>query len=129
MTPIWLQQKFVLAVHEESIAEHGRLMGLRDLGMLESALARPQNPLAYSETEPSLERLAAAYAYGIAANHPFADGNKRTALIASISFLSLNGVRIAPDRADAYRTFLGLAAGAVSEEELAQWFAKNTAAR
>jgi len=108
------------------LAEHGGPPGIRDLGMLESALARPKNLYAYSETEPSLHRMAAAYAFGITANHPFVDGNKRTALIASITFLKLNGLQVTAEKADRYLTFYGLAAGTVSEEELAAWFARNT---
>jgi len=126
MEPIWIQQQVVIAAHEESLAEHGGPTGIRDLGMLESALARPKNLFAYSETEPSLCRMAAAYAFGIAANHPFVDGNKRTALIASITFLKLNGLQVTADKAERYLTFYGLAAGTVSEEELAAWFARNT---
>ena len=128
MEPIWIQQQVVIAAHEESLAEHGGPPGIRDLGMLESALARPKNLYAYSETEPSLHRMAAAYAFGITANHPFVDGNKRTALIASITFLKLNGLQVTADKADRYLTFYGLAAGTVSEEELAAWFARNTSA-
>jgi death-on-curing protein len=126
MEPIWIQQQVVIAAHEESLAEHGGPPGIRDLGMLESALARPKNLYAYSETEPSLHRMAAAYAFGITANHPFVDGNKRTALIASITFLKLNGLQVTAEKADRYLTFYGLAAGTVSEEELAAWFARNT---
>jgi death on curing protein len=122
MEPIWVQQRVVIAAHEESLAEHGGPSGIRDLGMLESALARPKNLFAYSETEPSLEQMAAAYAFGITANHPFVDGNKRTAFIASITFLRLNGIRIVADKAETYLTFYGLAEGSVTEEQLARWF-------
>lgn len=125
MDPIWLQTKFVIRVHEESLAEHGGPSGIRDIGMLESALARPRNLFAYSETMPSLQRLAAAYAFGITANHPFVDGNKRTAFVASYTFLRRNGIYILAERAEAYRTFYGLAEGSVSEERLAEWFARN----
>jgi death on curing protein len=128
MEPIWIQQQVVIAAHEESLAEHGGPPGIRDLGMLESALARPKNLYAYSEIESSRHRRAAAYAFGITANHPFVDGNKRTALIASITFLKLNGLQIIADKADRYLTFYGLAAGTVSEEEMAAWFARNTSA-
>ena|ERR1700678_2733128 len=128
MEPIWIQQQVVIAAHEESLAEHGGPPGIRDLGMLESALARPKNLYAYSEIESSRHRMAAAYAFGITANHPFVDGNKRTALIASITFLKLNGLQIIADKADRYLTFYGLAAGTVSEEEMAAWFARNTSA-
>jgi death-on-curing protein len=128
MEPIWIQQRIVIHVHEESLAEHGGPSGIRDLGMLESALARPKNLFAYAETEPSLQRMAAAYAFGITANHPFVDGNKRTALIASVAFLKLNGLRVTADKADRYLIFYGLAAGTVSEDELAEWFVRYTSA-
>jgi death-on-curing protein len=128
MEPIWIQQNVVIAMHEESLAEHGGPSGIRDLGLLESALARPKNLLAYSDKPPSLQRLAAAYAFGIAANHPFVDGNKRTALIASVTFLRLNGLRLTADKGDRYLTFYGLAAGTVTEEALAEWFERNTVA-
>jgi death on curing protein len=129
MEPIWVQQRVVIAAHEESLAEHGGPTGIRDLGMLESALARPKNLFAYSETEPSLGRMAAAYAFGITANHPFVDGNKRTAFITSMTFLLLNGIRISADKAETYLTFYGLAEGSVSEEQLAEWFVLNQVKR
>lgn len=116
----------VIDAHEESLVEHGGPSGIRDIGMLESALARPKNLFAYAETEPSLQRMAAAYAFGIAANHPFVDGNKRTALIVSLTFLKLNGLLVTADKADRYLTFYGLAAGTVSEDELAEWFVRYT---
>lgn len=119
----------VIDAHEESLVEHGGPSGIRDIGMLESALARPKNLFAYAETEPSPQRMAAAYAFGIAANHPFVDGNKRTALIASVTFLKLNGLILTADKADRYLTFYGLAAGTVSEEALAEWFVKHTVPR
>jgi death on curing protein len=128
MEPIWVQQRVVIAAHEESLAEHGGPAGIRDLGMLESALARPLNLYAYAETTPSLQRLAAAYAFGIAANHPFVDGNKRTALIASVTFLRLNGLRLMAEKSETYLAFYELAAGTFSEEELAQWFTAHTTA-
>lgn len=126
MEPIWIQQRMVIDAHEESLVEHGGPSGIRDIGMLESALARPKNLFAYAETEPSLQRMAAAYAFGIAANHPFVDGNKRTALIVSLTFLKLNGLLVTADKADRYLTFYGLAAGTVSEDELAEWFVRYT---
>jgi death-on-curing protein len=128
MEPIWIQQRMVIAAHEESLAEHGGPSGIRDLGLLESALARPKNLFVYSETEPSLQRMAAAYAFGITSNHPFVDGNKRTALIASMAFLKLNGLQVTADKADRYLTFYGLAAGTISEDELAEWFMRHTVA-
>jgi len=128
MEPKWIQKRVVINAHEESLAEHGGPSGIRDLGLLESALARPRNLFAYSETEPSVQRMAAAYAFGITANHPFVDGNKRTALIASLTFLKLNGLRLIAEKADRYRMFYGLAAGTVSEDDLAEWFLLHTIA-
>jgi death-on-curing protein len=119
----------VIEAHEESLTEHGGPSGIRDMGMLESALARPKNLFAYSEAEPSLQRMAAAYAFGITANHPFVDGNKRTAFIASVTFLKLNGLILTADKADRYLTFYGLAAGTVSEDALAEWFVQHTVPR
>jgi death-on-curing protein len=126
MEPVWVLQQAVLLAHEESLAEHGGPSGVRDLGLLESALARPKNLFAYSESEPSLPRMAAAYAFGTVANHPFVDGNMRTALIVSIGFLKLNGLLLTADKADRYVTFYGLAAGTIGENQIADWFEKNT---
>ena len=125
--PVWILQRMVIAAHEESLAEHGGPPGIRDLGLLESALAKAKNLFAYSGSEPTLARMAAAYAFGIVANHPFVDGNKRTALIVSLAFLKLNGRNLLADKADRYRVFYGLAAGTVSEDEIAEWFERNTA--
>lgn len=108
------------AVHDRQLAEHGGLAGVKDQGLLESAMSRPVNKFGYGETEPCA--LAAAYAFGIARNHPFADGNKRTAWVMARLFLKLNHVEIAFDKADAIRTMLALAAGDLSEEALADWF-------
>jgi len=115
-------------MHEESLMLHGGPEGVRDLGLLESALARPKNLLAYSGHLPSLAQLAAAYAKGIVANHPFVDGKKRTAFIVSVTFLRLNGTDLTAPREDRYLTFWKLAAGEISEAELAQWFAEHTTA-
>ena len=100
---------------------------MRDLGLLESALARPKNVFAYSENTPSLARLAAAYAKGIIANHPFVDGNKRTAFTVSLTFLKLNGRKLTAPKEDRVLTFWRLAAGEITEEQLAEWFERNTA--
>ncbi len=127
MEPIWIQQRVVIAAHEECLAEHGGPSGIRDLGLLESALARPKNLYAYSEVAPNLQQMAAAYAFGITANHPFVDGNKRTALITSMTFLKLNGVKVLAEKADCYLTFYRLAAGEITEVQLAEWFDRNTA--
>ena len=126
MTKIrWLLEETLTAIHHRQIAEHGGGDGLRDEGLLLSALARPQNLLAYGDPPPDLASLAAAYAYGIARNHPFIDGNKRTALVAARTFLILNGVDLDATQDDKVLTFLKLAEGALSEEELADWIRKR----
>jgi death-on-curing protein len=114
-------------MHEEALMHHGGAEGVRDIGLLESALARPKNLFAYAEEIPSLARLAASYAKGIVANHPFLDGNKRTAFIVSATFLFLNGIKLTASKEDRVITFWGLADGSVSEEQLAQWFERFTA--
>jgi death-on-curing protein len=118
---VWVREDVVLAVHLRQLAEHGGGEGIRDEGLLQSALARPQNLLAYGSPPPDLAGLAAAYAYGIARNHPFVDGNKRTALIVSRLFLLLNGMDLVATQEEKYSTFLALAAGELSEEDLANW--------
>jgi death-on-curing protein len=122
---VWLLEETLTAIHHRQIAEHGGSEGLRDEGLLLSALARPQNLLAYGEPAPDLACLAAVYAYGIARNHPFVDGNKRTALVAARTFLILNGVDVEATQDDKVLTFLKLAEGAISEEELADWIRKR----
>ena len=126
--PNWIRQDVVLRLHEESLREHGGPEGVRDLGLLESALPHPKNLLASSEETPWLARLAAAYAKGIVANHPFVDGNKRTAFIVSLTFLRLNGLEVTATREDRVMTFWNLADGTLSEDQLTQWFDTNTAA-
>jgi death-on-curing protein len=118
---VWVREDVVLAVHLRQLAEHGGGEGIRDEGLLQSALARPQNLLAYGDPSPDLASLAAAYAYGIARNHPFVDGNKRTALIVSRLFLLLNGMDLVATQKEKYSTFLALAASELSEEKLANW--------
>ena len=118
---VWVREDVVLAVHLRQLAEHGGGEGIRDEGLLKSALARPQNLLAYGDPPPDLAGLAAAYAYGIARNHPFIDGNKRTALIVARLFLLLNGRNLLATQEEKYSTFLALAAGKLEEEELANW--------
>jgi death on curing protein len=126
--PVWIRQDVVLRMHEEALMLHGGLEGVRDLGLLESALARPKNVFAYSEQAASLAQLAASYAKGIVANHPFADGNKRTAFTVSVTFLKLNGLQLTAAKEDRVLTFWSLAAGEITEPELALWFAEHTAA-
>lgn len=116
----WLRIDAVLAMHRRQLAEHGGGDGVRDLGLLESALARPQNIAAY-EPDADIARLAAAYAFGIAKNHPFVDGNKRTSLVACRTFLALNRYQLTATPADKYLTFLSLAEGTMSEEEVTEW--------
>ena len=113
----------VLAIHDEQLTVHGGSAGLRDVALLESALNRPLNKWNYEQAE--LLELAAAYGYGIARNHPFIDGNKRTALLAIYTFLGVNGVDFIVPEADAAAMILSLAAGEVSEENLARWIRDN----
>ncbi|MGC1780064.1 MAG: type II toxin-antitoxin system death-on-curing family toxin [Xanthobacteraceae bacterium] len=119
----WLSRPIVLAIHDEQLVMHGGSGGVRDAGMLESALNRPVNKPNYEDAE--LPELAAAYAYGIARNHPFVDGNKRTSLLALYTFLGINGVDFIVPEADAAAMILSLAAGEVSEESLARWIRDN----
>ena len=117
---IWIATEVAVAAHAEQLAEHGGGAGTRDAGALESAMARPQNLAEYGE--PDAAALAAAYAFGIARNHPFVDGNKRTAAVVSETFLALNGHALDSSDAEVVVTFVALAAGELSEEELADWF-------
>jgi death-on-curing protein len=122
---VWLLEETVIAIHQRQVSEHGGIEALRDEGLLSSALARPQNLLAYAQPRPDLAALAAAYAYGIARDHPFVDGNKRTALVAARTFLLLNGVNLEASQDEKYLTFLQLAQGTVTEEQLADWIRKR----
>ncbi|MBA4780646.1 type II toxin-antitoxin system death-on-curing family toxin [Sphingomonas ursincola] len=117
---IWVRQDVVLALHDEQIAEHGGLSGIRDPALVESALARPLNLAAYGE--PDAADLAAAYAFGLARNHPFADGNKRSAAVVALTFLLLNDVAFEITEAELVVMTMALAAGDLSEEEVARWF-------
>jgi death on curing protein len=121
--PEWLDIEIMLDIHAEQLALFGGPDGVRDAGLLESALARPVNKFAYGETD--LAALAAAYAFGIARNHPFVDGNKRAAFAALIVFLGLNGIDFAPAPEAATAIMLSLAAGEVGEEILAHWIRDN----
>lgn len=120
MSWIWVDSAVAIAAHEEQLAEHGGAIGIRDPNMLESAMARPLNLVAYGE--PDAAELAAAYAFGIARNHPFVDGNKRTAAVVSETFLVLNGLRLTCDDVELVTTFLALAAGELTVEQLSNWF-------
>jgi death on curing protein len=115
----WIQAALISAVHEEQLAEHGGGQGLRDANLLESALAKPEQ-LAHSGT-PDLADLAASYGYGISRNHPFVDGNKRTAFVAVELFLVLNGFELEASDAECVLTMLSVASGDLSEAEFASW--------
>jgi death-on-curing protein len=121
--PRWLTIDEVLVIHERQLSQFGGAAGLRDRGMLESALSRPQNKWLYEQA--GLEELAASYAYGLAKNHAFIDGNKRVSFIVMMAFLRLNGVQFAPEPAAATAIILDLAAGLVSEDGLTRWIRDN----
>ena len=121
---VWLEASVALAVHDEQLAEHGGAGGVRDAGLLESALARPLQLASYGE--PDVADLAAAYGFGIARNHPFIDGNKRTAFVAVELFLVLNGWSLTADDANCVLTMLALASGELSEAEFATWVRKHS---
>jgi death on curing protein len=121
----WLQLHMVEAMHAESIERFGGSPGTRDPGLLESALARPVNIHAY-EPEADIFRLAAAYCAGIVKNHPFVDGNKRTGILAANAFLHLNGFVFSPDEATVVTMIVGLAAGDIGEDTVAEWLRANS---
>ena len=123
----WVATEVALAAHAEQLAEHGGGEGVRDAGALESAMARPRN-LALLE-QPDAAALAAAYAFGIARNHPFVDGNKRTAAVIAETFLALNGLALAASDAELVVAVLALAAGELTESELADWLRQHLAPR
>lgn len=121
----WVTLDVALAAHAEQLAEHGGAEGVRDVGALESAMARPQNLALYDQ--PDAAELAASYAFGIARNHPFVDGNKRTAAVVSETFLMLNGFKLVARDAELVVAFLELAAGELTEAEMAAWFSEFVA--
>lgn len=124
MTPtnwIWITSELAEAIHDRQLAEHGGPSGVRDRGLFESALARPQQLAAYGGLDVDAPALAASYAFGMARNHPFIDGNKRTAAVLCEIFLELNDYLLVADDAELYPVFLGLAEGSIGEQELAEW--------
>lgn len=123
-TPAWVRRDVVRAVQEMLLAEHGGAAGIRDEGMLDSALSRPENLFAYGK--PTVFELAAAYAFGLAKNHPFIDGNKRIAFAAAIMFLELNGYRFTASEVDAVLKTLALAASEMTESDYATWIETNS---
>ena len=121
--PFWLTRQIIIAIHDEQLAIHGGASGLRDEGLLESALDRPRNKWSYENAE--LPELAAAYAFAIARNHPFVDGNKRTSLLALYTFLGVNGIDFDVPEADAAAMILSLAGGEADELGLIRWIRDN----
>ncbi|HET7923206.1 MAG TPA: type II toxin-antitoxin system death-on-curing family toxin [Gammaproteobacteria bacterium] len=122
---IWIGKPLALAIHERQLAEHGGSSGVRDENMLESALARPQQLYAYGDPAPDLADLAASLAYGLAKNHPFVDGNKRTAHVCYRVFLALNDVEFEAGDEDKYVTMVSLAEGALKEKDFAAWLRQH----
>ena len=121
---VWIDPAVILAVHEEQLAEHGGAAGVRDAGLLASALARPRNLALYGQ--PDVCALASSYAFGLARNHPFVDGNKRSAFVACELFLALNGWRLVASDADCVMSMLALAAGEQDEPGFADWLRSRT---
>ena len=121
--PKWISEQLALGIHSEQLAEHGGPDGVRDQNMLGSALARPMNRFHYEHG--SMPELAAAYAFGIARNHPFVDGNKRTAYVVFRTFLAINGIKFTAPREERYAKMLALAEGSMSEGDFAEWIRAN----
>jgi death on curing protein len=126
--PRWLTKAVVLAIHSDQVREHGGSLGVRDMGLLESALARPLNVFGY-RPDSDLFALAASYGFGVAQNHPFIDGNRRVAFQTMYVFLGLNGVRIAGEEAEVVEVILRLAAGTMGEDQLASWLRAHSRPR
>lgn len=123
--PIWIAEQMALEIHDRQLAIHGGLAGVRDAGLLASALARPRHLLAYSSTPPDIAQMSAAYAYGIAKNHPFIDGNKRTAAVVMESFIEFNNLRLTADNQAMYLVIIQLVDGTRSEEDFTNWIRQN----
>ena len=124
---VWLHREIILAVHEHQLAEHGGAVGVRDQGLLESALARPENLVACGK--PDIADLAAAYGYGISRNHAVVDGNKRTGFVATELFLELNGYALLADDVECVVTMLAVAGGEITEAEFASWIREHARKR
>jgi death on curing protein len=124
--PIWITTELATAVHHRQLAEHGGADGVRDAGLLESAIGRPRHLFAYSDPTPTIPAIAAAYAFAIAKNRAFIDGNKRTAAVVCELFLELNGFVLDASDIEMYPIFLGVASGDVTEEELAKWLVERS---
>lgn len=124
ISPIWVNEAVVIAIHRRQLAEHGGSDGIRDRGLLESALFRPLNQFNYGD--PTIFDLAAAYGYGITNNHPFLDGNKRTAYVVMRTFLKLNGYSIQASAPEKYEIWIRLASSQINEAELAKWIEERS---
>jgi death-on-curing protein len=118
---VWITRELTLAIHDRQLVEHGGSSGVRDEGLLDSALARPQQLFPYGEPPPDLADLAASLAYGLARNHPFVDGNKRTAAVMCEVFIELNDAHLEADDVELYPQYIGLAEGSISESDFAAW--------
>ena len=126
---VWIDRALALAMHDRQLAEHGGGNGVRDEGMLDSALARPQQRHAYGDPPPDLAELAAALAFGLARNHPFVDGNKRTAAVACETFILLNNAALEASDDELYPRYLGLAEGSLDEAGFADWLRTKIVAK
>ena len=126
---VWVDKALALAMHDRQLAEHGGGSGVRDEGMLDSALARPQQRHAYGDPPPDLAELAAALAFGLARNHPFVDGNKRTAAVACETFILLNDAALEASDDELYPRYLGLAEGSLDEAGFADWLRTKIVAK
>jgi death on curing protein len=122
---VWIEKKFALAIHDRQLAEHGGISGVREEALLDSALARPQQLFAYGDPPPDLAALAASLAFGLARNHPFLDGNKRTAHVCYRTFLALNDANLVASDEEKYVAMVGLAEGSLSETDFADWLRKH----
>ncbi len=122
---IWISKRLALAIHERQLAEHGGIAGVRDDDLLESAISRPQQMAAYGDPPPDLADLAASLAFGLARNHPFLDGNKRTAAVACETFIVLNGGRLMADTLALYPEYIALAEGSLAEADFAAWLRRH----
>lgn len=122
--PVWVLREVVLILHEQSLAQFGGAPGVRDEGLLDSALSKPQNLFAYSK--PSLFDLAASYCFGLLKNHPFIDGNKRVGFVVAVLFLELNGYKVQATEVDAALSTLALAAGSMNEAAYSEWLKVNS---
>lgn len=126
--PVWIENEEARVIHQLQLTEHGGASGIRDQGLFESAMDRPRSLFVYAEPPPTLYQIAAAYAFGLAKNHAFVDGKKRTAFVVCLSFLKQNGIVINASQEMRYLTFYALAVGDLAETELAEWLRQNSQA-